>query len=349
MAIDTVNQTISLPTDKLEALLRDLQTFSTLKRCTKRELLSHIWKLVFTAKAIPAGRIFTFRLIDASTTVPALHHHIQLSSASQVDIQWWWTFTTDWNGKGAFIDHTWIPSSAFTDASDLGLGAYWAGHWLSGSWSSHQRAKDIQWRELYAMVVAAHAWGKHWSRMRFRIHRDNQAMVHIWHTPRNTGSSWCSSLFLVAASHNFTVLLQHIQGIDSGMADALSRLQFCRFCSLAPDADTDPTPIPVVKINNCRQLRKLGIAPSTQRTYKAGLHDYEHFCKLYDLHPWPASELTLRYYCIHVYRTLSHATILVVGSDTVICSSATETLRRSGPSWPISARESSATKGQQAE
>jgi hypothetical protein len=41
------------------------------------------------------------------------------------------------------------------------------------------------------------------------------------------------------------------------------------------------------------------------------VHHYERFCSLYDLAPWPASQLTLRYYCTHAYCTLSHATILV--------------------------------------
>ena len=54
------------------------------------------------------------------------------------------------------------------------------------------------------------------------------------------------ALFYVAASHNFTVLLQHILGVDNGIADALSHLQFHRFKSLALDADTEPTSIPVI-------------------------------------------------------------------------------------------------------
>ena len=35
------------------------------------------------------------------------------------------------------------------------------------------------------------------------------------------------------------------------------------------------------------------------------------FCSLYDIPPWPASETTLRYYCVHAYRSLSQPTILV--------------------------------------
>ena len=253
--IDTVAQILTLPPDKLASLLQELKTFSTLHRCTKRALLSLIGKLAFAAKVTPAGRIFLRRLIDASTRAQFLHHHVRISPAVKADIHWWLQFATDWNGKGFFLDHSWTPSPAFqlfTDASDHGYGAYWAGRWLSGSWSLPQRRRDIQWRELYAVLVAATAWGAHWARKRLLVHCDNQAVVHIWHTGTTKHKALMClvrALFYVAASNNFTVLLQHIAGVDNGIADALSRSQFCRFRSLAPEANPDPTPIPAMSIH----------------------------------------------------------------------------------------------------
>ena len=105
---------------------------------------------------------------------------------------------------------------------------------------------------MYAVLVAATAWGAQWSRKRLLIHCDNQAVVHVWRSGTSRHKllmGLVRALFQVAASHNFTVLLQHIQGVDNGIADALSRSQLCRFRTLAPDADTDPTPIPVVSID----------------------------------------------------------------------------------------------------
>ena len=58
-------------------------------------------------------------------------------------------------------------------------------------------------------------WGKHWSRKRLLIHCDNQAMVHVWHTSTTKHRSLMAlvrALFFIAASQNFTVLLQHIPG-----------------------------------------------------------------------------------------------------------------------------------------
>ena len=145
--LDTVAGVASLPTDKLTAILHELHTFSTLTRCTKRALLSLVRKLSFAAKVIPAGRIFIRRLIDASTRVSSNHHHIRLTAAMRADIHWWRSFARTWKTTGksvflVFLDHWWTPSpefQLFTDASDQGYGAYWKGHWLSGTWSKRER------------------------------------------------------------------------------------------------------------------------------------------------------------------------------------------------------------------
>ena len=81
--LDTVKMELQLPCDKLEALTSLLRQWSTTKKkATKRELLSLTGKLSFAAKVIPAGRIFLRRLIDLTTLVKKLHHHIPYNSNS---------------------------------------------------------------------------------------------------------------------------------------------------------------------------------------------------------------------------------------------------------------------------
>ena len=252
--LDTVSQVASLPQDKLVALMADLKAFTALNKCTKRTLLSLIGKLAFAAKVIPAGRIFTRRLIDASTHVSRLHHHIRISAAMRADIHWWIRFAQQWNGKGFFLEHGWTPSPAFqlfTDASDHGYGAYWRGHWLSGTWSRCQRRNSIQWKELFAVLIAAATWGARWSQKRLLVHCDNHAVVQIWRSGTSAHKllmQLVRTLFFTAATHNFTVMLQHIAGTNNGIADSLSRSQFRRFRCLAPHADEEATPIPAVQM-----------------------------------------------------------------------------------------------------
>ena len=74
--IDTASRTVRLPADKYTALITLLSTWQDKRKCTKRELLSLIGHLSFAAKVVKPGRLFLRRLIEASTTVVALHNLI---------------------------------------------------------------------------------------------------------------------------------------------------------------------------------------------------------------------------------------------------------------------------------
>ena len=65
---------------------------------TKRDLLSLIGKLHHATRVVRPGRAFIRSLIDASTSVEALDHHVSLSADAKADIAWWSSFVTIWNG-----------------------------------------------------------------------------------------------------------------------------------------------------------------------------------------------------------------------------------------------------------
>ena len=149
-------------------------------KSTKRELLSLIGKLSFAAKVVPAGHLFLRRLIDLSTTVDRLHHHIRINSEARADLAWWARFLPTWNGVAMFLDPGWISAETlnlFTDASGIhGFGGYFNGSWFRGSWLPHQELsqRSIQWQELFAIVAAAHAWGHKLAGHRIKFHCDNR-------------------------------------------------------------------------------------------------------------------------------------------------------------------------------
>ena len=253
--LDTIAMQACLPDDKLAALLEELTQFSHLcasqSTCTKRQLLSLIGKLAFACKVIPAGRIFLRRLLDSAHSVDGLEESIPLTQDTAKDVDWWLQFSSHWNGIAFFLDPTWTPAHQFqlyTDAAgNLGYGAYWDGEWFSQPWPSHLTSKSIEWKELYAIVIACETWGSQWSGKRLLFHCDNEAVVHVW----ESGLSRCPdlmdlvrALFFAAARNNFHVLIRHIPGIDNSIADSLSRLQLPRFRSLAPHANPLPSPTP---------------------------------------------------------------------------------------------------------
>ena len=140
--LDTVAMEASITQERRESLLSELNELYWRRRCTKRDLLSLIGKLSFACKVVPAGRIFLRRLIDLSTTVEKLHHHLPLSKEAKLDLRWWLELLPQWSGRSLILESHWTSSKTmelFTDASGKeGWGAYWAGRWISSRWSNVQ-------------------------------------------------------------------------------------------------------------------------------------------------------------------------------------------------------------------
>ena len=249
LELDSVHQQIRLPPEKLEEILTELHDWSSRSKATKRALLSLIGKLSFAARAVPAGRLFLRRLITLSTTVHKLHHRIRLGRQARADLAWWVDFLPTWNGSAHFIDPSSVPANGinlYTDASGtLGCGAYFQGSWFHYPWQPHQLEVSIQWQELFAILATALTWGHQWTGKRLRFFCNNKAIVEPWKNKSSKHPSIVAllrRLFLHAARHDYVLTFQHLPGKDN----ALSRRQFTRFFSLAPQATREPTPTPGV-------------------------------------------------------------------------------------------------------
>ena len=166
----------SIIPERKEALLAELHQLYWHRRCKKRELLSLIGKLSFACKVVPFGRIFLRRLIDISTSVEKLHHHLPLTQEAKLDMKWWLDFLPQWPGKSLILESHWTSNASmelFTDASgNNGWGAYWAGRWISDRWSTAQSEMSIAWKELYAVAIATNTWSTLWQRRKILTHCD---------------------------------------------------------------------------------------------------------------------------------------------------------------------------------
>ena len=85
--LDTEVMEIRLPADKLARLVQSLIG-----------LLSH------ACKVIRPGRSFLRCLIDLSSKVSNLDHFVRLNQSARSDLEWWFQFAKQWNGK-AMIYH----------------------------------------------------------------------------------------------------------------------------------------------------------------------------------------------------------------------------------------------------
>ena len=154
----------SITVEQKTELLKAIEDLRGKRTCTKRRLLSLIGKLAFACKVVPPGRIFLRRLIDQSTTVGSLHHHVTFTQEARADFAWWTHFLPNWSGTSLFLDTEWFPSpdmELYTDISNAAYRAYWAGKWSNAAWPPHQTHHTIAWKELYAILAACSTWGGH--------------------------------------------------------------------------------------------------------------------------------------------------------------------------------------------
>ena len=223
------------------------------RTCTLKEIQSLNGKLNFLSKVIVAGRIFTRRLIDLSTTVKKPHHHITITREARDDIHWWCELMQTANRSYFIPDPKRVYSTdilLFTDAAKMvGLGAAYGTTWIQARWSDHgmDQVDDINFLELFAIMAAVFTWGRTWAGKRIVIVTDNKNITQIWsagstHNPHIMGL--IRKLYLFAAFNKFSLSLKHIFGHFNPVADALSRFQMARFRQLMPDAEDTPTLIP---------------------------------------------------------------------------------------------------------
>ncbi len=257
LTIDTEKQEIRLPQHKITTLTEELSGVLSpdRKKVTLHLLQSIVGKLNFVCKAIPMGRPFLRRFIDAQKSASKPFHRIRITREIREDLHMWLHFLSNHNGKLLILDIDWTDSTTlqlFTDAAgSQGFGAYFQGHWVNGywpqAWKEQGWLKDITMLELFPIVLAIKLWGRQLAKRRVLFHCDNQAVVSIINKQTAKGTrvmSLLRNLVLLSLQHNVLFKAVYIDTHSNIIADSLSRFQWPRFRTAAPQADQDPTGIP---------------------------------------------------------------------------------------------------------
>ena len=248
--IATATGQLLLPADKLTELRQVVDYWLLLKVCRRRELESLVGSLHHASKVIRPGRTFLRRMIDLLKGRRNPHHYIRLNREFKADLTWWQRFAERWNGVAFFAPPTIKPYLELTsDASgNWGCGACMVDsmQWWQVEWLVRDTNRNITYKELFAVVVAAAVWGRQWRGRRVRAHCDNQAVVHILASrtskdPHSMHLLRC--LFYIEAEHPFTLTAKHIAGVDNEIDDHLFRNKLNLFFSKLPQAPPLPTPV----------------------------------------------------------------------------------------------------------
>ena len=220
IALDTESQMMSLPEGKLKEIVTKVNQFICREECSKRELQSLIGSLSFAAKCIPAGRLFTRRLINLLPS--GASGAIKLKMDGFDDLRWWREFLPKWNGTAPFLSVDWMDPQShhlYTDACKAGFAGYFDGEWFQQKWPDCVSTDfPINLMEIVPILAACRLWKEKFRGRRILFHSDNLGVVQAWH---KQGSSNPAILHImreivsVAASENFALSITHIK--DQGL------------------------------------------------------------------------------------------------------------------------------------
>ena len=238
--LDSSTMSLRLPEDKLNRLIDLVNIFSHKASVSKRQLQSLAGSLSFACHVVHVGRTFLPRVIDCINKLNLSSHRCRLSTDFRVDVSWWKEFLVTFNGRRMMLDFR-QPVYIQTDASFHGFGAVSPDDWFAGSWApspendlysqslpSHwcdvghaidpSLRCNINYLELFPVLIAARCWGASWANKRICVETGNtQAMAFV-----NKGSCkipiamfWLRELFWLSVRHNFYICARHLAGINN--------------------------------------------------------------------------------------------------------------------------------------
>lgn len=249
--LDTVAMTAALSAARLEELQLLLRDWGQRKSATVKELQSLTGVLNFACSVVRPGRAFLRRIIDHSTELCAAERAARGGSAAgrgyrqiarpiplevQADIEWWRRFAPGFNGVGLLYEKEWIDSDRielFTDACQTGFGGSWGRRFIYGPWdrtvleeAGRAQTLSMPFLELYAVVLAAAAWGRAWAGRKIMFRTDCMPALHAINSRTSRSPPMAAlmrELTMIAARSGFEFRARHIAGKLNVAADALSR------------------------------------------------------------------------------------------------------------------------------
>ena len=172
-------------------------------------------------------------------------HSIRLNTQFRRELQWWISFSQDWNGISFFVSPAITPLVDLSILSDASVcGAICANQWFFLSWSVLSYPMPIAFLELVPIIVTAHLWGASWCHLRVQFLCDNAAVVAVLDS---STSPWCTCPGHSRASHASRALFFfcHLCPRSAELRRwRLSRLNLQELCRLAPHVDPKPQRIP---------------------------------------------------------------------------------------------------------
>ena len=259
LLIDTLQQRVYLPIEKITTAKELLEELSAKKKTTLKDWQRLCGLLNFFTRCIVPGRAFTRRLYSLTAGLTKPHHHKHINKETRMDLAMWSEFLTYpeiYARPFADFSITWLPEEIdmFSDSSrnaKLGCGGICQNSWFFTQWNYKFIAKNdpsIAYLELYAVTCAVLLWIDRYPNRKVALFCDNMSVVNMI----NSSSSSCKNcmvlirmIVLKGMVHNVRITAKHIPGERNILSDHLSRLRIEQFKLIGGDKyDPKPSPLP---------------------------------------------------------------------------------------------------------
>ena len=232
-------QTVSIPKPKIDKIKAKLIYLYSRQKVQARELLSIVGKLRWVSNIIILGSAFVRRLEEKAYSVSKLHFWVTINSETKKDIAWWIDVLNDQTlNQRPFYSILNAPKDAkfiiSTDGSTTkGVGGFFhntnqAFQALLSQLPEIITQQDIQFIELFALVLAASIWAPQLSGSSVTFLCDNLPVVFMVIKKRASFArkdlmQLIRILCKLANQHSFHFWIEHISTTDNKIADGLSR------------------------------------------------------------------------------------------------------------------------------
>lgn len=249
--IDSNRMSMSLPQEKLQKLLAELEFFQSRDRATVKQLQRLCGVLSYASHVVRGGRTFSRRVINLLKGLNPTIKRIRLSHEFKMDLEWWRSWATRFNGEATMIQHNYGQGIGVeSDASLSGFGAISSNGWCAGyfnsrliphifqenaglrtHWINLQTGTGIDINinvlELMPIWLSCILWGEHWRDHQIICWSDNTQVVSSINkgiSINRVSMSLLRQIFWFSVRHNFHLVARHIPGVINLAPDFLSRV-----------------------------------------------------------------------------------------------------------------------------
>ena len=236
---NTDEQCVSIPKHKIQKIKDKLTQLHNSYKTQAKTLLSIVGKLRWVANIIVVGNAFVRRLEEKAHSVQNIRFWVKLDKETKRDIKWWLEVLNDQTlNKRSFQSILANPKNAnfiiSTDgATTKGVGGFnhktlQAFQILNSAIPDLNNQHDIQFLELYAIVLAASIWAPMWQGTSVTFLCDNLPVVFMVTKKRASFHrqdlmQLIRILCKIANQYSFHFWIEHLSTEDNKIADGLSR------------------------------------------------------------------------------------------------------------------------------